>query len=113
MHRGRGPRNYKRSDERIREDVCECLTQDPQLDASSIEVTVSEGEVTLTGTIFERNDKRRAEDLAENVAGVKDVRNNLRVSNEPSGQQAGTLGQQQGSQGSQSQQSQTGQSSRH
>jgi osmotically-inducible protein OsmY len=104
--RGRGPRNYQRSDERIREDVCESLTQDDQIDASSIEVTVTDGEVTLTGTIFQRDDKRRAEDLAEAVSGVKDVRNNLRVSSERSGQQQGTQGQQ-------SQQGQTGQSPRH
>jgi osmotically-inducible protein OsmY len=104
--RGRGPRNYQRSDERIREDVCESLTQDDQIDASSIEVTVTDGEVTLTGTIFQRDDKRRAEDLAEEVSGVKDVRNNLRVSSERTGQQQDTQGQQ-------SQPGQAGQSPRH
>lgn len=127
-NRGRGPRNYRRSDERIREDVCERLTQDEQIDASSIEVMVTDGEVTLTGMIFERGDKRRAEDLAEDVSGVKDVRNNLRVSTERSGQQSGqqrsgtqsasgqstaTQGQQQTQQGQQSQQGQTGQNPRH
>ena len=35
IHRGRGPRNYKRADERIREDVCDCLTEDAYIDASS------------------------------------------------------------------------------
>jgi osmotically-inducible protein OsmY len=99
-NRGRGPRNYQRSDERIREDVCECLTQDDQIDASSIEVLVKDGEVTLTGTICERGDKRRAEDLAEGVSGVKDVRNNLRMQTEQGQQQS-------------QQQSQTGQSPRH
>ena len=33
-HRGRGPKGYRRSDERIREDVCERLTEDPFIDAS-------------------------------------------------------------------------------
>jgi osmotically-inducible protein OsmY len=78
-HRGRGPRGYKRSDERIREDVNDRLTDDPLLDASGIEVGVSDGEVTLSGTVQRREDKRRAEDVAERVSGVAHVQNNLRV----------------------------------
>jgi len=78
-HRGRGPKSYRRSDDRIREDVNDRLTDDPFLDASNIEVTVSEGEVTLTGTVGDRGDKRRAEDLAEHCSGVKHVQNNIRV----------------------------------
>lgn len=79
QHRGRGPRGYRRSDTRIHEDVCEALTEDPRLDASSLEVSVSECEVTLTGTVSSRDDKRLAEDLAEAVSGVRDVHNQLRV----------------------------------
>jgi hypothetical protein len=79
LHRGRGPKGYKRSDERIHEDVCERLTEDPFIDASNIEVLVKEGEVTLSGTVFSRGLKRRAEDLAEMASGVSHVQNNLRV----------------------------------
>ena len=43
----------------------------------------------LTGTVFQREDKRRAEDMAERISGVKDVRNNLRVSSEQSGERSG------------------------
>lgn len=78
-HYGRGPRDYTRSDERIREDINDRLTDDWYLDASSITVAVSGGEVTLTGTVNRREDKRRAEDLAEAVSGVKHVQNNLRI----------------------------------
>jgi hypothetical protein len=78
-HRGRGPRGYARSAERIREDVSDRLTDDPFLDASDIEVRVSTSEVTLDGTVGSRADKRRAEDCAEQVAGVTHVQNNLRV----------------------------------
>ena len=78
-HRGRGPRNYSRSDERIREDVSDRLSHDRHLDASDIEVTVSGGEVTLDGTVDSRAAKRHAEDLAEDCSGVKHVQNNLRV----------------------------------
>jgi osmotically-inducible protein OsmY len=78
-HRGKGPKNYKRSDERIKDDINDRLSDDPFVDASEIDVTVTNGEVTLTGTVDERSSKRRAEDIAENVSGVKNVENRIRV----------------------------------
>ena len=78
-HRGRGPKGYRRSDERIKEDVNDRLSDDYYLDASDVEVAVQNSEVTLTGTVNNRNDKRRAEDLAESVSGVTNVENRLRV----------------------------------
>lgn len=78
-HRGRGPKGYTRSDERIYEDVCERLTEDRFIDASNVEVTVKDGEVTLSGTVASRGLKYRAEDLAELASGVRHVQNNLRV----------------------------------
>jgi osmotically-inducible protein OsmY len=89
-HRGKGPRGYRRSDERIREDVCDCLTDDPLIDASNIEVIVKECEVTLSGSVTSREDKRRTEDLIESISGVKDVNNNLRVSPQTSGSAEGS-----------------------
>jgi hypothetical protein len=76
---GRGPRNYKRSDERILEDINERLTHHPLIDATEIEVSVQEGEVILRGSVDQREAKRRAEDVADSVSGVKNVRNELRV----------------------------------
>jgi hypothetical protein len=78
-HSGRGPKGYTRSDDRIREDVSERLTDDWLVDASDIEVAVSGGEVTLAGTVDGRQAKRRAEDCADRVSGVRHVQNNLRV----------------------------------
>ena len=78
-HHGRGPRGYTRSDDRIREDVNDRLTDDAMVDASEIEVTVSKCEVTLNGTVDTRMAKRRAEDIAESVSGVRHVQNNIRV----------------------------------
>lgn len=78
-HRGRGPKGYRRSDERIREDVSDRLTDDSWLNASDIEVAVSSGDVTLTGSVRSREDKKRAEALAESVTGVDNVQNNLRI----------------------------------
>jgi osmotically-inducible protein OsmY len=83
-HRGKGPRGYKRSDPRIEEDVNDRLSDDPMLDASNISVTVKDGEVTLDGFVTSRLDKRRAEDLTDDVSGVKHVQNNLRVGNSSS-----------------------------
>ncbi|RYZ46873.1 MAG: BON domain-containing protein [Sphingobacteriales bacterium] len=78
-HRGRGPKGYKRSDDRIREDINDRLYEDPWIDASDIEVTVTNCEVTLSGTVNERMAKRRAEDIADSVSGVSQVENRLRV----------------------------------
>ena len=79
LHRGKGPKGYRRSDERIREDVSDRMMDDGALDASNIEVRVENSEVTLDGTVDSRADKRRAEVLAEHCSGVDHVQNNLRV----------------------------------
>lgn len=76
---GRGPRNYQRSDERVREDVNERLTADPRVDASEIDVRVQNGEVTLSGTVDDRRTRRLAEEIIEDMPGVRDVHNELRV----------------------------------
>ena len=78
-HRGRGPKGYRRSDARITDDINDRLTDDPYLDASDIDVKVKDAEVTLEGFVSRREDKRRAEDLAETILGVDHVQNNLRV----------------------------------
>lgn len=81
-HRGKGPSGYMRSDERIREMVCEALSDDPDVDATNIEVTVKSGEVLLSGTVEDRQQKRVAEDVVDQVSGVKDIQNQIRVSSE-------------------------------
>jgi osmotically-inducible protein OsmY len=78
-YRGRGPLNYTRSDERIREDLNERLTDADDLDASGITVEVSNGVATLSGSVEERWMKHRAEDLADSCSGVRDVRNQIQV----------------------------------
>jgi len=79
--RGHGPQNYKRTDERITEDVCEELTLDHDVDASGIVVETRDGEVTLSGIVPDRESKWHAEDIAERCYGVKNVQNLLRVNN--------------------------------
>ncbi len=82
QHRGKGPKGYHRSDERIREDVSDRLSDDDYVDASDIDVQVNNNEVILSGTVDSRDAKRRAEELAERVSGVQNVENRLRVGSE-------------------------------
>jgi hypothetical protein len=77
-HRGKGPKNYQRSDERIREDIEDILMEDPYVDASDIEVEVKAGEVILKGVVENKLAKRRVENLVDSVAGVKQTENRLR-----------------------------------
>jgi osmotically-inducible protein OsmY len=78
-HSGRGPANYTRSSEKLQEEACERLTRDRQIDASKITVTCNDNEITLDGTVDSRAAKRRAEDIVDDISGVKHVQNNLRV----------------------------------
>lgn len=79
VHRGKGPKSYKRSDERIFEDICNRMSANQYLDASDIEVTVHNGEVLLVGSVSSRYEKRIAEDLGDTAYGVKNVENRLRI----------------------------------
>ncbi|HEY4176963.1 MAG TPA: BON domain-containing protein, partial [Kofleriaceae bacterium] len=82
LHRGKGPQGWTRSDERIKDLVCEALTDHEHIDASGIDVDVKNGDVTLTGMVPDRDTKRAAEDCAERIAGVNDVQNQLKVSSD-------------------------------
>jgi len=76
---GRGPKGYRRSDERIQEEISDRLMASPDIDASDLEVHVANGIVTLSGTVDNRHEKRIAEYIAEDSMGVNDVSNQLKV----------------------------------
>lgn len=78
-YRGKGPKNYRRRDERILEDINDLMCDNAYLDASEIDVSVLDGNVILSGTVGTRESKRLAEDIAEAVSGVQNVENSLRV----------------------------------
>jgi osmotically-inducible protein OsmY len=84
-YRGKGPRDYNRSEDRIREDVCDRLTDDDMLDATNVQVQVQGNEVILSGTVNSRDQKRRAEDLVESISGVRDVENRIHVAHNYTG----------------------------
>ncbi|MGN4069465.1 BON domain-containing protein [Burkholderia gladioli] len=75
----RGPKGYTRSDERIREDVCERLAYAFDLDVSEVSVAVREACVRLEGSVPERWMKHEIEDLAASCVWVRDVDNLVRV----------------------------------
>jgi hypothetical protein len=77
-HFGKGPKGYRRSSDRIYEDVCEALTLHPEVDAREIEINLEDGVVTLSGTVEGRRMKRLAEMVSETIPGVEDVVNLLR-----------------------------------
>lgn len=74
-----GPKGYTRSDDRIREDICERLMLADSIDSSEVSVAVKDGKVTLEGSVPTRNMKHEIEDLADYTAGVQDVDNRVRV----------------------------------
>jgi hypothetical protein len=76
---GLGPVGYQRSDERICDDVNDRLTQHGWLDATHIQVEVKDCVVYLRGEVGSRADKRLAEEIAEGVSGLQDIRNELNI----------------------------------
>jgi len=83
-YRGLGPQTYKRPDDRIRDDIYEKLTDNDRIDARGIMVDVNQGNVTLTGTVPERQMRYAAEDLVESCMGVANINNQLKVQQESS-----------------------------
>ncbi|HEU4628013.1 MAG TPA: BON domain-containing protein [Steroidobacteraceae bacterium] len=74
-----GPKGYQRSDERLREDICERIMEAGYIDASDVSVNVVGGKVILEGTAPDRYTKHFIEDLADAAPGVQDIENRIRV----------------------------------
>lgn len=77
VYAGIGPKGYKRKDTSIRDEVCEILLWDPDVDASEIDVSVMDGHVLLNGFVDSRHAKKRAERVLEKVSGIQDIHNRL------------------------------------
>ena len=76
---GRGPKGYKRSDDRINEDIHDRLHNDGYIDSRDVTITVNDGRVTLSGVVYDRQTKHAIENLVDGVHGVKDIDNEIRV----------------------------------
>lgn len=81
----RGPKGFKRSDERILDDLCERIAR-TGIDADGLEVKVENGEVTISGIVASRVDKWRLEVIADDVFGVEEVHDQVRVARTPPGE---------------------------
>jgi osmotically-inducible protein OsmY len=78
-HRGRGPKGWRRSDARLAEEINDRLLDNPDVDASDLDVVVKDAEVLLIGTVPTPVQRRRAENLAQDIRGIRHVDNRLRV----------------------------------
>ncbi len=55
------------------------LLNDPDINATLIDVTTAAGVVTLSGDVRSKNEADRAVQVAHGVTGVKDVRSALKI----------------------------------
>lgn len=79
-----GPKGYQRSDERIREDICDRLMRaSSHIDSSDVTVQVQGAKVVLEGTVPARRMKHAIEDVADSCLGVQDIDNRIRVQAAP------------------------------
>jgi osmotically-inducible protein OsmY len=76
--RGRLPRSYQRPDERILDDLCERIARSGA-DAQEVEIEVSDAVVTLSGSVPSKLDRRIIQNIADDVLGVEEVHDHLRL----------------------------------
>jgi osmotically-inducible protein OsmY len=75
---GRAPRSYRRPDDRILDEVHQRIATSG-VDAEDVEIEVNNGIVTLSGRVPRHFDKRLIEEITEQVFGVEEVQNHLRL----------------------------------
>jgi osmotically-inducible protein OsmY len=66
-----------RTDEEIRRDVQDLLLWDPAADSLALEVSVTEGKVSLEGSVQSFAEKQLAERVAKGVNGIVDMENSI------------------------------------
>jgi BON domain len=66
-------------DRAIRRELNSALAQDPRLKDREISFLVSNGDVSVTGTVGSEDERRMFNDIAMGITGVKSVANALRV----------------------------------
>lgn len=76
---GYGPKGYRRSDQKLKDEARLLLNQDPILDSSNINIEVFNNVIFLRGFVDSRKDKKRAEFLIEDIFGIEDIQNQLKI----------------------------------
>jgi HSP20 family molecular chaperone IbpA len=87
-YEARPSRSYRRPDDRILDDVHQRIAT-AGVDAGEVEIEVNKGVVTLSGRVPHRFEKRVIEEIAEQVFGVQEVQNHLRLARRVDDQGAG------------------------
>ena len=77
--KGRGPRNYRPSDDRIGERLCEVLTDHPDVDASDLTLEVECGIVKLHGSLRDVAMKDRVLAVIQDTHGVVGVVDHVQI----------------------------------
>ena len=80
-----GPKGYQRTDQRMREDICDQLTRTGHIDSSEVTVEVDGARVQLDGSVPVRWMKHAIENLADVCPGVQDIENRISVKKSSSG----------------------------
>jgi len=75
----RGFVGYDASDERIEREMNDHLAEHSYIDTTEIVVTVKDGEITLTGSVPDNDQKNYVEEVAQKVSGVTHVHNQLMI----------------------------------
>lgn len=85
LDRSDPPLGHKRlrTDAGVRDAVLEALTTHGGIDATAIDVGVTDGVVTLAGTVDDRRELELAEDIVGCCPGVRDIRNELTIGSNP------------------------------
>ncbi len=71
--------NYESTETRLYEAMREHLDWNPEVDSSEVDVSISEGIVTLTGFVDTNAEKLAAEHTVKGVYGVKGIANEIQV----------------------------------
>ena len=90
QHVGKGPKGYKKDDYAIYEEICENLTRDSYIDASSINVNVEKAVLYLTGEVESEEMRDRVMGLAQEIHGVSHILNEIVLTESNSGPEAVT-----------------------
>lgn len=78
-----GPKNYKRPDRLISDEIFNFLTWDDRIDATEIDFSVKDGIVKLYGTVDTGRTRRLIDEMVENILGVTEIYNELKVMQVP------------------------------
>jgi osmotically-inducible protein OsmY len=67
------------SDEKIREDICQALFISHDVNASGIDVNVTNGRVQLKGQVEDESDSETVNEVVARISGVRIIQNDLDI----------------------------------